>query len=75
MSAPQANARVLTMKGFRLRLSSLIWLIEIAAEFLAGIRDGGYWASSRPRYQVYLPIDRPKRQASAIVLSRRRNGT
>ena len=38
------------MKRFRLRLSTLLWLVAIAAAFLAGIRYGEYRAEAhRPK--------------------------
>jgi hypothetical protein len=42
------------MKRFRLRLSSLLWLVAVAAAFLAGIRYGEYRAAAPPRLQVVL---------------------
>jgi hypothetical protein len=36
-----------TMKRFRLRLSSIMWLVVIAAAFLAGIRYGEFRATAR----------------------------
>jgi hypothetical protein len=44
------NTEVPTMKRFRLRLSVLLWLVAIAAAFLAGVRYGEYQAE--PRSQV-----------------------
>jgi hypothetical protein len=35
------------MKQFRLRLSSILWLVAIAAAFLAGIRYGEHRAAAR----------------------------
>jgi hypothetical protein len=35
------------MKRFRLRLSSILWLVALAAAFLAGIRHGEYRATAR----------------------------
>ncbi len=35
------------MKRFRLRLSAILWLVAIAAAFLAGIRYGEYRATAR----------------------------
>jgi hypothetical protein len=35
------------MKRFRLRLSSILWLVVIAAAFLAGIRYGEYRVTGR----------------------------
>jgi hypothetical protein len=35
------------MNRFRLRLSSILWLVAIAAAFLAGIRYGEYRAGPR----------------------------
>jgi hypothetical protein len=40
MSGQTSNAEVQTMKRFRLRLSSLLWLVAVVAAFLGGIR---YW--------------------------------
>jgi hypothetical protein len=40
------------MKRFRLRLSVLLWLVAIAAAFLAGVRYGEYRAELRPHYRV-----------------------
>jgi hypothetical protein len=36
------------MKRFRLRLSVLLWLVALAAAFLAGVRYGEYRAGPRP---------------------------
>jgi hypothetical protein len=47
MSVPRSNAEVLAMKRFRLRLSSLLWLVALAAAFLWGIRYGEYLESTR----------------------------
>ena len=35
------------MKRFRLRLSSILWLVALVAAFMAGIRYGEYRADSR----------------------------
>ncbi len=35
------------MNRFRLRLSSILWLVALAAAFLAGIRYGEYRATAR----------------------------
>ena len=45
MLAPNANTEVLTMKRFRLRLSSLLWVVAVAAAFLVGVRYGEYRAA------------------------------
>jgi hypothetical protein len=37
-SAPEANVEVLTMKRFRFRLLSLLWLVALVAAVLWGIR-------------------------------------
>ena len=37
------------MKPFRLRLSVLLWLVAIAAAFLAGLRYEEYRAGPRPQ--------------------------
>jgi hypothetical protein len=47
MSGPKSNVEVPTMKRFRLRLSSLLWLVAVVAAFLAGIRYGEYRAEAR----------------------------
>ena len=36
-----------TLKRFRLRLSSILWLVALGAAFLAGIRYGEYRATAR----------------------------
>ena len=38
------------MKRFRLRLSVLLWLVAVAAAFLAGVRYGEYRAAPRPYF-------------------------
>jgi hypothetical protein len=46
------------MKRFRLRLSVLLWLVVIAAAFLAGVRYGEYRAGlRRPVGGVVRAID------------------
>jgi hypothetical protein len=46
------------MKRFRLRLSVLLWLVAIAAAFLAGVRYGKYREGlHRPRGGVVRAID------------------
>jgi hypothetical protein len=54
------------MKRFRLRLSWLLWLVAIAAAFLAGVRYGEYRAGPRP--QTYLVAIPPTLQSSKVVL-------
>jgi hypothetical protein len=56
------------MKRFRLRLSWLMWLVAIAAAFLAGVRYGEYRAGPRPHYQVYSVAIPPTHQSSKVVL-------
>jgi hypothetical protein len=47
------------MKRFRLRLSVLLWLVAIAAAFLAGVRYGEYRAGlRRPVGSMVRAIDR-----------------
>ena len=58
-AAPKANAEVLTMKRFRLRLSVLLWLVAIAAAFLAGIRYGEYRAGPRRAYVTAIDLAFP----------------
>jgi hypothetical protein len=41
------------MKRVRFQISSLLWLVAIAAAFFAGVRYGEYRAGPRPSYQVY----------------------
>ena len=54
------------MKRFRLRLSWLLWLVAIAAAFLAGVRYGEYRTGPRPLlYAVAIP---PTHQSSKVVL-------
>jgi hypothetical protein len=46
------------MKRFRLRLSVLLWLVAIAAAFLAGVRYGEYRAElRRPVGSIVRAID------------------
>jgi hypothetical protein len=46
------------MKRIRLRLSTLLWLVAIAAAFLAGIRYGEYRAeASRKSIDVFDAIE------------------
>jgi hypothetical protein len=56
------------MKRFRLRLSWLLWLVAIAAAFLAGVRYGEYRAGPRPPYLVHAVAFPPARQSSKVVL-------
>jgi hypothetical protein len=54
------------MKRFRLRLSWLLWLVAIAAAFLAGVRYGEYRAGpcgGNPRPYFYT-----NHQSSKVVL-------
>jgi hypothetical protein len=53
-SAPNTNTEVPTMKRFRLRLSVLLWLVAIAAAFLAGVRYGEYRAGPRPQVRPFF---------------------
>jgi hypothetical protein len=41
------------MKRFRFRIASLLWLVAIAAAFLAGTRYGEYRAAGRGKLAVY----------------------
>jgi hypothetical protein len=46
------------MKRFRLRLSSILWLVALVAAFLAGVRYGEYRAeSSRKSIDVFDAIE------------------
>jgi hypothetical protein len=47
MSGPKSNVEVPTMKRFRLRLSSLLWLVAVAAAFLGGMRYAEYRAEAQ----------------------------
>jgi hypothetical protein len=40
------------MKWFRIRLSSLLWLVVLAAVFLAGVRYGEHRAATRAKPKV-----------------------
>ena len=40
------DSGVPTMRRFRLRLSSILWLVALVAAFLAGIRYGEYRAEA-----------------------------
>jgi hypothetical protein len=44
MSGPKSDAEVATMKRFRFRISSLLWLVVVVAALLGGIR---YWQDRR----------------------------
>jgi hypothetical protein len=57
MSVPRSNTEVETMRRFRLRLSSLLWLVAIVAAFLAGIRYGEYRAAARRQSIVFFSPD------------------
>jgi hypothetical protein len=47
------------MPRFRLRISTLLWLVAIVAAFLAGIRYGEYRAAARGQWDViFLPSGR-----------------
>ena len=48
----QLNTETLTMKRFRLKLSSLLWLVVLAAVFLAGVRYGVYRAEANKQSVV-----------------------
>jgi hypothetical protein len=52
------------MKRFRVRLSSLLWLVVFAAVFLAGVRYGEYRAESNRQsvrgYAIRVTSDHPK---------------
>jgi hypothetical protein len=58
-AAPKANTEVLTMKRFRLRLSWLLWLVAIAAAFLAGVRYEEYRAGPRRAYVTAIDLAFP----------------
>jgi hypothetical protein len=47
------------MKRFRLRLSWLLWLVAIAAAFLAGVRYGEYRAGPRRAYVTAIDLAFP----------------
>jgi hypothetical protein len=49
-----------TMKRFRLRPSSILWLVALAAAFLAGIRYGEYRAPRRGGVIRAMAISPPK---------------
>jgi hypothetical protein len=53
------------MKRLRLRLSWLLWLVAIAAAFLAGVRYEEYRA--RPRGGNPRPYFYPNHQSSQVV--------
>ena len=58
IAAEKVNSEMRTMKRFRLRLSSMLWLVVIAAAFLAGTRYGEYRARLRPRhYKAFIARD------------------
>jgi hypothetical protein len=49
----------MNMKRFRLRLSSLLWVVAVAAAFLGGVRYGEYREAARggkPTYRAYKTI-------------------
>ena len=41
-----------TVKWFRLRLSTLMWLVALVAAFLGGIRYGEYRAAARAQMRI-----------------------
>ena len=53
------------MKRFRLRLSSILWLVALVAVFLAGIRYGEYRAASRGGVvrAIAISTDHPARSS------------
>ena len=54
------------MKRFRLRLSVLLWLVALAAAFLAGVRYEQYRARPRPnRGQPYFYPALPAKPTSS----------
>ena len=59
------------MKGFRLRLSVLLWLVAIAAAFLAGVRYRGVSGGTSPSRRLDSASDRPDTSCQADQLPRR----
>jgi hypothetical protein len=63
-----SNTRASGMPRFRLRISTLLWLVAIAAAFLAGIRYGEYRAAARGQWDViFLNDGRVVRSTRTIV--------
>jgi hypothetical protein len=59
-----------TMNRFRLRLSSILWLVALAAAFLAGIRYGEYRAPRRSGVIRAMAISPPKTAELKVQVSR-----
>lgn len=68
MSVPKSKTGVLTMKRFRLRLSTLLWLVAITAAFLGGFRYGELRAATRPVWNVSNVVLSPAQAAKVNVI-------
>jgi hypothetical protein len=70
---PSSNAELPAMKRFRLRvrLSSWLWLVAIAAAFLGGIRYGEYREAARtePAFRTTNIVLSPEFLAKAKVFT------
>jgi hypothetical protein len=71
MSTLRADLEVLTMKRFRLRLNSLLWLVAIAAAFLGGIRCWQDRAETRAE-ALYRQLVLSPSEADSFLPTRRR---
>jgi hypothetical protein len=61
------------MKRFRLRLSSILWLVALVAAFLAGIRYGEYRATARSGgvvRAIVITTDHPARSSPKTAESK-----
>jgi hypothetical protein len=65
MSAQRLDAEVPTMKRFRMRLSALLWLVAIAAAFLAGVRYGEYRTGPRGTFVTAVDMTLPAKPTNS----------